>query len=134
MYNFVSCISKTKLYQIYTSNAGQTEILTIDYGLIWYSNNFFLSGNLQKVIILFFISCKYWCLDIANRRHTIVPPPPQMLDQRLEWSSRFGSGPLLAVPVNLTSFSISSTYNTLPSPSSLKRWKLATKASCFLCN
>ena len=41
---------------------------------------------------------------------------------------------LLAMPVNLSSFCISSTYDTLPSPSNLKRWKLTTEASCFLCN
>ena len=38
------------------------------------------------------------------------------------------------MPVNLSSFCISSTYDTLPSPSNLKRWKLTTEASCFLCN
>ena len=38
------------------------------------------------------------------------------------------------MPVNLTSFCISSTYDTLLSPSNLKRWKLTTVASCFLCN
>ena len=41
---------------------------------------------------------------------------------------------LLAIPVNLTSFFISSTYDTVPSPSNLKRWKLTTEASCYLCN
>ena len=38
------------------------------------------------------------------------------------------------MPVNLSSFCISSTYDTLPSPSNLKRWKVTTEASCFLCN
>ena len=38
------------------------------------------------------------------------------------------------MPVNLSSFCISSTYDTLPSPSNLKRWKLTNEASCFLCN
>ena len=38
------------------------------------------------------------------------------------------------MPVNLPSFCISSTYDTLPSPSHLKRWKITTEASCFLCN
>ena len=47
---------------------------------------------------------------------------------------RFSWKSLLAMPVNLSSFCISSTYETLPSPSSLKRWKLTTEASCFLCN
>ena len=38
------------------------------------------------------------------------------------------------MPVNLTWFCISSTYDTLPSPSNLKRWKLTTEASCLLSN
>ena len=50
------------------------------------------------------------------------------IQQNFSWKS------LLAMPVNLTSFCISSTYDTLPSPSNLKRWKLTTEASCFLCN
>ena len=41
---------------------------------------------------------------------------------------------ILAMPVNLTSFCISPSYDTLPSTSNLKRWKLTTEASCFLCN
>ena len=48
--------------------------------------------------------------------------------QNFSWKS------LLAMPVNLSSFCISSTYDTLPSPSNLKRWKLTTEASCFLSN
>ena len=50
------------------------------------------------------------------------------IQQNFSWKS------LLALPVNLSSFCISSTYDTLPSPSNLKRWKLTTEASCFLCN
>ena len=50
------------------------------------------------------------------------------IQQNFSWKS------LLAMPVNLSSFCISSTYDTLPSPSNLKRWKLTTEASCFLCN
>ena len=38
------------------------------------------------------------------------------------------------MPVNISSFCISSTYDTLPSPSNLKRWKLTIEASFFLCN
>ena len=48
--------------------------------------------------------------------------------QNFSWKS------LLAMPVNLSSFCVSSTYDTLPSPSNLKRWKHTTEASCFLCN
>ena len=50
------------------------------------------------------------------------------IQQNFSWKS------LLAMPVNLSSFCISSTCDTLPSPSNLKRWKLTTEASCFLCN
>ena len=50
------------------------------------------------------------------------------IQQNFSWKS------LLAMPVNLSSFCISSTYDTLPSPSNLKRWKVTTEASCFLCN
>ena len=50
------------------------------------------------------------------------------IQQNFSWKS------LLAMPVNCTSFCISSTYDTLPSPSNLKRWKLTSEASCFLCN
>ena len=50
------------------------------------------------------------------------------IQQNFSWKS------LLAMSVNLTSFCISSTYDTLPSPSELKRWKLTNEASCFLCN
>ena len=50
------------------------------------------------------------------------------VQQNFSWKS------LLAMPVSLTSFCISSTYDTLPSPSNVRRWKLTTEASCFLCN
>ena len=50
------------------------------------------------------------------------------IQQNVFWKS------LLVMPVNLTSFGLSSTYDTLPSPTNLKRWKLTTEAFCFLCN
>ena len=50
------------------------------------------------------------------------------IQQNFSWKS------LLAMPVNLTSFCISSTYETLSSPSNLKRWIFTTEASCFLCD
>jgi len=40
---------------------------------------------------------------------------------------------LLAMPSNLLSFCLSATYNTLPSPSNLRRWNISTEAACFLC-
>ena len=46
----------------------------------------------------------------------------------LSWSN------ILAMPPNLLSFCIASTYNVLPSPSNLNRWQLSSDPSCFLCN
>ena len=40
---------------------------------------------------------------------------------------------LLAQPQNLTSFCIRATYDTLPSPSNLRRWSLEESAECHLC-
>ena len=45
----------------------------------------------------------------------------------LSWNS------LLAMPANLLSFCLASTY-VLPSPSNLKRWRICTESSCFLCS
>ena len=41
---------------------------------------------------------------------------------------------MLASRVNLTSFCLFSTFETLPSPSKLKCWRISSEASCFLCN
>ena len=45
----------------------------------------------------------------------------------LSWNS------ILAMPPNLLSFCLASTYDVLPSPSNLKRWRISTESSCFLC-
>ena len=37
------------------------------------------------------------------------------------------------MPSSLISFCLGATFDTLPSPSNLKRWRLITKSSCFLC-
>ena len=47
----------------------------------------------------------------------------------LSWNSL-----LAAMPVNLLSFCLASTYDVLPSPSNLKRWRICTESSCFLCS
>ena len=39
----------------------------------------------------------------------------------------------MAMPANLTSFCLASTYDTLPSPTNLKRWGITTEAMCTLC-
>ena len=67
---------------------GRTGILTIDYGLLWYSNNFFLSADLHKVTNLFFISCKYRCVYILQIDVTPLYPLPSNVGStsRMEFS------------------------------------------------
>ena len=40
---------------------------------------------------------------------------------------------LSKMPLNLISFCVNATYDTLPSPSNLRRWKISDEAACFLC-
>ena len=40
---------------------------------------------------------------------------------------------LLAMPSSLITFCLGATFDTLPSPSNLKRWKIITEPSCYLC-
>ena len=40
---------------------------------------------------------------------------------------------LLALPVNLVSFCLASTFDVLPSPSNIQRWKISTDAVCTPC-
>ena len=46
----------------------------------------------------------------------------------------FSWASLMAMPTNLTSFCLASTYDTLPSPTDLKRWRITTEAMCTLCS
>ena len=48
--------------------------------------------------------------------------------QDISWAS------LMAMPANLTSFCVASTYDTLPSFTILKRWRITTEAMCTLCS
>ena len=50
------------------------------------------------------------------------------LQQDFSWAS------LMAMPANLTSFCLASTYDTLPSPTNLKRCRITTDTMCTLCN
>ena len=38
----------------------------------------------------------------------------------------------MAMPANLTSFCLASTYDTLPSPTNLKRWRITTETKSTL--
>ena len=40
----------------------------------------------------------------------------------------------MAMPANLTSFSLASTYGTVPSPSNLKMWRITTEPMYTLCS
>ena len=40
---------------------------------------------------------------------------------------------LLALPDNLVSFCLASTFDILPSPSNIRRWKISADATCTLC-
>ena len=46
----------------------------------------------------------------------------------------FSQVSLMAMPSNLTSFCLASTYDTLPSPTNLKRWRITTETMCTLCS
>ena len=50
------------------------------------------------------------------------------LQQDFSWAS------LMAMPANLTSFCLASTYDTLPSPANFKRWRTTTEAMRNLCS
>ena len=40
----------------------------------------------------------------------------------------------MVIPANRTSFCLASTYDTLPSPTNLKRWRITTEPKCTLCS
>ena len=46
----------------------------------------------------------------------------------------FSLASLMTMPTNLSSFCLSSTYHTLPSPTKLKKWRIATEEMCTLCS
>ena len=46
----------------------------------------------------------------------------------------FSGSSLMAVPANFTSFCLASTYDTLPSPTNLKKWRRTTEDMCILCS
>ena len=50
------------------------------------------------------------------------------IQQDFSWAT------LMAMPPNLTSFCLASTFDTLPSPTNLKRWIITTEAVCTLCS
>ena len=83
-----------------------------------------------------FISRSFRENDETYHISNAVEPPLQ--GQWTRWLSyiqqNFSCKSLLASPVNLISFCLSSTFDTLPSLIKLKRWRISSEASCFQCN
>ena len=50
------------------------------------------------------------------------------IQQDFSWTT------LMAMPPNLTLFCLASTFDTLPSPTNLKRWRITAEAKCTLCS
>ena len=50
------------------------------------------------------------------------------IQQDFSWAA------LMAMPPDLTSFCLASTFDTLPLPTNLKRWRIAAEAKCTLCS
>ena len=50
------------------------------------------------------------------------------VQQDFSWPS------LMAMPANLTSFRLASTYDIPTSPTNLKRWRITTETMCSLCS
>ena len=62
----------------------------------------------------------------------------QVQGQRTRWMNYDQQGfpwaSLMAMPANFSSFCLASIYNTLPSPTNLKRWRITTETMCTLCS
>ena len=50
------------------------------------------------------------------------------IQQDFSWAT------LMVMPPNLTLFSLASTFDTLPSPTNIKRWRITAEAKCTLCS
>ena len=61
----------------------------------------------------------------------------QVQGQWIQWvnyiQNYFSWKSLLALPVNLVSFCLASTFDILPTLSNIRRWKISTDATCTLC-
>ena len=83
----------------------------------------------------------FWAISFLNVSITYTISKAVELKVLGQWAmwlhyiqQNFSQKSLLAITLNFSSFCISSTYDTLPSPSNLKRWKFAPEVSCFPCN
>lgn len=72
---------------------------------------------------------KLWYLCLLQSWPTA---PSKSVDKMDDDQQYFSSVSLMEMPNNLTFFCLGSTYDTLPSPSNLKRWQMTTESKCSL--
>ena len=81
-----------------------------------------------------FISSRYKNIDDIYSISKAVQL--QVQGQWTQWvnyiQNDFSWKSLLALPLNLVSFCLASTFDILPSPSNIRRWKISTDAACTL--
>ena len=83
----------------------------------------FVSGHHKQIDETYFIS-KAVQLQVQGQWTGWL----NYIQQDLSWAS------LSAFPPNLLSFCLAATYDTLPSPSNLARWRITTEKTCHLCS
>ena len=90
-------------------------------------------------------SSKHYRRYISNHHRTIDDTyamskaiQQQVQGQWMRWlnyiQQDFSWATLMAMPANLTSFCLAFTFDTVPSPTNLKRWRITTEAMCTLCS
>ena len=93
---------------------------------------------------LIYVNCLYLVLrdfnvNILNSLFCVVKFAPSPFQNIISFAFRYNVKhdlswkSLLAMPPNLLSFCLNSTYDVLPSPSNLKRWRISSEACCNLC-
>ena len=79
-------------------------------------------------------SSKYYWRYISEYHKSIDDTYAFFKAVQLQVQQDFSWGSSMAMPANLISFCLASTYDTLPSPANLKRWRITTETMCTLCS
>ena len=102
---------------------------------VWYINTPKATEEKSTKRYRDFISRSFKEIDETYNISKAVPLPLQeQWTRSLSYIQQDSHGNRFSSPVNLISCYISSTFDTLPPPSNLKRWRISSQASCFLCN
>ena len=92
--------------------------------------------RVQEIYIYIYISNHHRTIDNTYAMSKAVQL--QVHGQWTRWlnyiQQDFSWATLMAMPPNLTSFCLASTFDTLPSPTNLKRWRITAEAKCTLCS